>query len=118
MNLTQDVFDRCESWDDSLRTAAATGEMRELLDESMELVDQIWHAPSPVRLLSVTALNLTDRWETYEQVDLFSPQQPVLDKKRERLEQAMDAIREKYGANAIAFGDIPECANEIAPEQT
>ena len=33
MNLTQDVFDRCESWDDALRTAAASGEMRELLDE-------------------------------------------------------------------------------------
>ena len=33
INLVQDIFDRCESWDDALRTAAASGEMRELLDE-------------------------------------------------------------------------------------
>ena len=90
--------------------------MRELLDASMELIDQIWQAPSPVRLLSVTALDLTDRWETYEQVDLFASQQPAINGKRERLEQAMDAIRGKYGDRAITFGDIPECAQEITPE--
>ena len=83
----------------------------------MELVDQVWRPPSPVRLLSVTALDLTDRWETYEQVDLFASQQPAIDEKRERLEQAMDAIRGKYGDKAITFGDVPECANEIAPER-
>ena len=92
--------------------------MRELLEASMELVDQVWQAPSPIRLLNVTALDLTDRWETYEQVDLFAPQQPVIDGKRERLEQAMDTIRSKYGDKAISFGDVPECASEITPEQT
>jgi len=57
-----------------------------------------------VRLISVTALNLTDRLETYEQVDLLSPGQPAADAKQERLEQTMDAIRRKYGAKAISFG--------------
>ena len=92
--------------------------MRELLEASMDLVDQVWQAPSPIRLLNVTALDLTDRWETYEQVDLFAPQQPVIDGKRERLEQAMDTIRSKYGDKAISFGDVPACASEITPEQT
>ncbi len=32
-NQIQELFDRCEIWDESLRTAATTGEMRELLDE-------------------------------------------------------------------------------------
>ena len=30
LNQTQDLFDRCELWADSLRAAAETGEMREL----------------------------------------------------------------------------------------
>jgi len=32
-NQIQELFDRCETWDESLRAAVATGEMRELLDE-------------------------------------------------------------------------------------
>lgn len=78
--------------------------MRELLDASMELIDKMWQPPSPVRLLNVTALALTDTLETYEQPSLFAPQQPVQDAKRERLEQAVDTIRKKYGGTAISFG--------------
>ena len=50
--------------------------MRELLKTAMELIDQIWRAPSPVRLISITALDLTDQLDTYEQEDLFAPAQP------------------------------------------
>ena len=70
----------------------------------MELVDKVWKPPAPVRLLNVTALALTDSLETYEQANLFAPSQPVEDAKRERLEQAMDAIRQKYGGGAISYG--------------
>ena len=56
---------------------------RELLEASMGLIDKIWRPPAPVRLISVTALALTDRLETYEQVDLFAPHRPAEDGKRE-----------------------------------
>ena len=79
--------------------------MRELLDTAMELIDQIWHAPSPVRLISVTALDLTDRWETYEQEDLFSPSAPIQERRQEKLEQVMDDIRRRYGTRAITYGE-------------
>ncbi len=79
--------------------------MRELLEASMELVDKVWRPPSPIRLLSVTALALTEEWETYEQESLFAPQQHREDAKREQLERAIDAIRRKYGDGAIAYGD-------------
>ena len=91
--------------------------MRELLDAAMELVEQAWKPPAPLRLLSVTALDLTDHWETYEQVDLFAPQQPVIDEKRERLEQAMDAIRGKYGSKAISFGENTTKPEDITSEE-
>lgn len=61
----------------------------ELLEAAMELIDKMWKPSSPVRLLSVTALALTDAVETYEQTDLFTPQQPVENARRERLELAV-----------------------------
>ena len=77
----------------------------ELLDAAMELIDRAWKPASPVRLLSVTALALTDGLETYEQADLFTSAAPDENGKRERLEQAVDAIRRKYGGKAISFGE-------------
>lgn len=77
----------------------------ELLEAAMELIDKMWKPSSPVRLLSVTALALTDAVETYEQTDLFTPQQPVDNARRERLELAVDGIRKRYGGGAISFGE-------------
>lgn len=76
----------------------------ELLEAAMELIDKVWKPASPVRLLSVTALALTDGLETYEQEDLFASARPEVNGKRERLEQAVDAIRQKYGGGAISYG--------------
>ncbi len=81
--------------------------MRDLLEAAMGLIDGIWRPPSPVRLISVTALDLTDKQETYEQVDLFASGQSPRNEKLEKLEQALDAIRKKYGDKAISYGDGP-----------
>jgi DNA polymerase-4 len=70
----------------------------------MELIEGCWHFPNPIRLLSVTAINLTTAEETYEQVDLFSAGAQQSDKRQEKLEQTVDAIREKFGSAAINFG--------------
>ena len=80
----------------------------ELLEAAMELIDKIWKPSVPVRLLSVTALALTDAVETYEQTDLFTPQQPVENARRERLELAVDGIRKKYGGGAISYGEAAD----------
>ena len=90
---------------------------RELLDAAMELVDKVWKPPAPVRLLNVTAMSLTDSRETYEQADLFAPGRPEEDGKRERLEQAMDAIRKKYGGASISYGGISSLGEEVRDEE-
>ena len=93
--------------------------MRELMEAAMELIGGIWHSGSPVRLIGVTALHLTDQLETYEQTDLFSTLEPPRSEKQERLEQAMDRIRQKYGSSAIAFGhsgDISDGSSTEVPE--
>jgi len=93
--------------------ACSTHSMRDLLRTAMELADCIWKPPSPLRLLSVTALSLTDRLETYKQVSLFVPQQSAGEAKLERLEETVDAIRKKYGGKAIAYGDTLSQAGQL-----
>ena len=77
----------------------------ELLEAAIELLDKLWKPSTPVRLMSVTALALTDSMETYEQTDLLAPRQPEEHDKRERLERAVDGIRQKYGGGVISFGE-------------
>ncbi len=93
--------------------ACSTHSMRDLLRTAIELADCIWKPPSPLRLLSVTALSLTDRLETYEQVSLFVPQQSAGEAKLEKLEETVDAIRKKYGGKAIAYGDTLSQAGQL-----
>ena len=76
--------------------------MREIEDAALELLQGAWKAPTPVRLLSVTALHITDRQETYEQLDLLG-EPPESQEKQEAVESAMAKIRAKYGKDAIGY---------------
>ena len=76
--------------------------MREINDAALELVKLAWKAPTPIRLLSVTAIHLTPEAETYQQLDLLG-QAPQAREKQEKVERAMDDIRRKYGHSAIAY---------------
>ena len=76
--------------------------MREIEAAALELLRSAWKAPTPVRLLSVTAIHLTGRQETYEQLDLFGAKDAALEK-QEAVEGAMARIREKYGKDAISY---------------
>jgi len=76
--------------------------MREINDTALELIKLAWKAPTPIRLLSVTAIHLTPEEETYQQLDLLG-QAPRVREKQEKVERAMDDIRRKYGHGAIAY---------------
>ena len=43
--------------------------------------------------------------DSFEQLDLLNRETPKQNEKQEKLEQAMDAIRGKYGKGAITFGN-------------
>ncbi|MDQ1909772.1 DNA polymerase IV [Paenibacillus sp. GD4] len=73
-----------------------------------KLFEQHWPDGKPVRLLGVTLQNLSAKKETALQLDLFDyEKEPV----KEKLTQAMDAIRDKFGEGAILtagmLGDDP-----------
>ena len=86
------------------RLPGSTHLMRDIYQAALELTQQVWKAPNPIRMLTVTALYVTPSAESYEQLDLLSGDTSRRSEKQEKLEGAMDAIREKYGHNAISFG--------------
>ena len=87
-----------------MRLPGPTHLMRDIYGAALELTGRIWKAPNPVRLLSVTALYITDSADSYQQMDLLAGDATARDRRQEQLESAMDAIRGKYGRDAISFG--------------
>ena len=87
-----------------MRLPGPTHLMRDIYGAALELTGRIWKAPNPVRLLSVTALYITDSADSYQQLDLLAGDATARDRRQEQLESAMDAIRGKYGRDAISFG--------------
>lgn len=87
-----------------MRLPGPTHLMRDIYGAALELTGRIWKAPNPVRLLSVTALYITDSTDSYQQLDLLAGDATARDRRQEQLESAMDAIRGKYGRDAISFG--------------
>ena len=83
---------------------APTHLIRDISAAALELAEELWTPPEPVRALTVTAISLTPEAETYEQTDLFTAGEAPERARRERLEAAMDGIRRKYGSGSIAFG--------------
>ena len=80
--------------------------IRDLTQISMDLLDTLWTPPTPIRALTVTAINLAQEGEAFEQVDLFSAGSTPKKERLEKLEAAMDRIRGKYGTDAISFGSL------------
>ena len=86
------------------RLNKSTHLMKDILQAATELTQAAWKAPTPIRMLTVTALHITEEADSYQQLDLLGAQQTQRSEKQEKLELAMDAIRGKYGKDAIAFG--------------
>ena len=86
------------------RLNESTHLMKDILQAAMELTQAAWKAPTPIRMLTVTALHITEEADSYQQLDLLGTQQTQRSEKQEKLELAMDAIRGKYGKGSISFG--------------
>ncbi len=78
--------------------------MRDIWETAQELARQIWKAPTPIRAMTVTALYVTEDGQVYRQMDLLGQASAKRSERQEKLESAVDAIREKYGSGAITFG--------------
>lgn len=74
-----------------------------LCNQAMEIYDSIKH-PNPLRLLSVTAFDLSKGDEVL-QMSLFDDERT---QKLRRLDKSVDEIRQKYGYNALKSASLLE----------
>ena len=80
----------------------ATSHAETIRDEAFEIVKKVWPEGKPIRMLTVTGINLVSADEG-EQMTLFAAD-PEENKKADSVDRAMDEIIEKFGKDAIKFG--------------
>ncbi len=78
---------------------------REIAEAALSLADAMWQEGRPIRMLTVTAMNLT-RGAGGEQVGMFDGERELRRRKTAKLENAVDRIRRRYGNTAIYSGAV------------
>lgn len=108
--------------------SSPTSSTREIMDAAMELYDRIINPELLSRRLTVTANHLIPEQDVprqeYEQLDLFTDYEALERERQEaqaardrerRMQEAVLAIKRKYGKNAIVKGmDLQEGATAMA----
>lgn len=97
--------------------SAPTNLEEEIFRTSIEIINDSWNLRDPIRLLTITGINLCDEDES-EQISLFDITGGInagnaTDSNRtqsrensEKMERTMDDIRAKFGGSAITFGRV------------
>lgn len=76
----------------------------EIRDHAFDIVHETWPEGKPIRMLTVTGINLVNEDEG-EQLSLFASENENHDKS-ESVERTMDEIRRKFGSSSIKFGRV------------
>ena len=77
---------------------------RELSAAALAILDQSWRTGVPIRALTITAQGLVPEEEAHEQIGLFGAENTAQREKNERIERAVDGIRERFGNGAVRKG--------------
>lgn len=76
---------------------------KEIEAAAIAIIEGAWHLEKPIRMLTITGLQLVGQ-DYLEQPSLFDAAGDQQRDKLARLEETVDAIRERYGRDSIAFG--------------
>jgi DNA polymerase-4 len=76
----------------------------DIFEIALNLIESNWHSQDPIRLLTVTAINLV-KGESDEQLSFFSSGEESKGSQR-AVEKTIDNIRGKFGNYAIVYGGI------------
>lgn len=82
---------------------AAINTAEDISIASYELITSFWPLDRPIRLLTVTAINLVDENEA-QQLSFFDTENTQRRQRVESIERTLDMIRDKYGSSSIGFG--------------
>ena len=80
----------------------ATNITTELYEAACALFNEIWDGVTPLRQLGVQVTRLSG--EPYQQYDLFSGMSPQQFEKKLRLDETVDALRDKFGEDILRRG--------------
>lgn len=78
---------------------SATNITERLFLAACEVFDEAWDGQTPLRQLGVQVGRLSH--ESYQQFDLFSGMSPVQYERKLRLDETVDALRDKFGEDVI-----------------
>jgi len=96
VHLRTNVF---EDFSHQTMLHGATNITGELFSAVCKVFDEAWDGILPLRQLGVQVTHLSD--EPYQQYDLFSGMSPVQYERKLRLDETVDALRDKFGENII-----------------
>lgn len=84
----------------------ATFSTKEIADTAMELIVKCWSERAPMRTLTISGKNLIESSNATEQRSLFGDDDKKTREKQDKLERAMDTIRNQLGHKSIGFGCV------------
>ena len=90
------------------RLHGATNITQELFQEACRIFDEAWDGATPLRQLGVQVTHLSK--EPYQQYDLFSGVSPEQYEKKLKLDETVDALRDRFGEDILRRGKFADCA--------
>ena len=82
----------------------------EIFEAACRLFDELWDGVTPLRQLGVQMSRLSQ--EPYQQFDLFSGMNPVQYERKLRLDETVDALRDKFGEDIIRRAKFAQAPGE------
>ena len=93
-----------------MKMHGATNITSELFTTACRVFDEAWDRITPLRQLGVQVTELTH--EPYQQYDLFSGMNPVQYERKLRLDETVDALRDKFGEDIIRRAKFAQATEE------
>ena len=84
----------------------ATNITGEIYREACRVFDEAWDGVTPLRQIGVQMTRLSK--EPYQQYDFFSGMTPQQYEKKTKLDETVDALRDKYGEDAVRRGKFAQ----------
>ena len=84
----------------------ATNITTEIFDAACKLFEEVWDGITPLRQLGVQVTRLSR--EPYQQYDFFSGMSPQQFEKKLKLDETVDALRDKYGEDILRRGKFAQ----------
>ena len=77
-----------------------THSTKKICETALELVQKSWKPGAPIRLLTVTAINLVGENEA-EQINLFAGEFDAAEKKQAALDSSLDTLKQRFGRGVV-----------------